>query len=158
MTPADPSLDLDINLGWDWLSSRGPAFFTRKAAWLAAGPRTRTPFRTSSAVRAAALSGHGEFRRILRGVVPAAPTRATGASAVGGPARLEAAHLDSHWGHAENAGPFGCVGQLRRAQRRSGPSPPPSPPLPRFEDGTALLTDGTELHLASLRFVDTPTA
>jgi hypothetical protein len=41
---------------------------------------------------------------------------------------------------------------LRRARRRTGLAPPPQ--LPRFVDGTELLDDGTELHLASLRFVD----
>ena len=36
-----------------------------------------------------------------------------------------------------------------RAQRRAGDAPPPPPP--RFADGIALVTDGAELRLASLR-------
>ena len=100
---------------------------------------------------------------MLRRVVLAGPTQATGAPLRGRPSSSRPP-LDSHRACRNRGIPLGALEfaaadrqrQLRRAQRRAGLSPPPPPP--RFEDRTALLADGAELRRASPRFVCTTIA
>ena len=174
ITPSSTSGD--IILGCDWISCGDLRFLYPQGRVARGGTQAplSTPLRPSvpSAARAAVKISHGDFRRKLRSVVPTAPTQTTGASR-GGAARLQAVALDSHLGMSKPRGALGAINlasadrqrELRRAPRRapvSRPSPAPSltRTIPRsslmarsstslaYEDDTALLTDGTELHLA----------
>jgi len=162
MSPLDLGPDIDIILGWDWLSSHDLQFLYPQGCVSGAGPQGPLSAllrpATTAAAQATVLIGHGEFRRMLRRVVPTGP----GPQAEGG---AEAARLDvpppgRAGGMSKPLAPLGAAELaeeerhrlLRRARRRTGLAPPP--PLPRFVDGIAMLDDGTELHLASLRFAD----
>ena len=110
------------------------------------------------APRAAAnvLMSHGELRRMLRTLpppvdpAPAVRTLAVAASSPPPPAR--------HGAWSKPLEPLGAAifaeeehqRRLRRTARRRGIAPPPA--APRFADGVEVLPDGTELHLASVRF------
>jgi len=102
------------------------------------------------------LLGHGEFRRMLRKVVPAevACLEAPAAPAAVLPRSSLSGYSKPHepLGAAEVAclEAEDALRRARREARRYGPAPPPA----RFTTGMERLTDGTELHLASLRFVD----
>ena len=163
MSPLDLGPELDIILGWDWISSHDLRFLCPQGGVVGEGPHGSVsaplrPFSGPPATRAAVLIGHGEFRRMLRRVVPAAPADFHEPAAVA--AHLATRPARRHSGMSKPLDPLGTAElaevdhqrQLRRARRRAGLAP--APPLPRFLDGMELLTDGTELHLASLRFAD----
>ncbi len=79
MSPLALGPGLDINLGWDWISSHDLRFLYHQGA--VRGSRLfdalATPLQTTGSALAQTLIGHGEFRRMLRRVVPAAPPAAT---------------------------------------------------------------------------------
>jgi hypothetical protein len=97
---------------------------------------------------------------MLRRVIPSAPPEAAD-----GPATAACVVATSpparHGGMSRPLEPLGTEElaavarqrQERRELRRFGSTPPAA--LPRFLNGIELLNDGTELHLASLRLVDT---
>jgi len=158
MSPLALGPELDIILGWDWISSHDLRFLHPRGTVTGAGPQgpVSAPLlpSTSPAAQASVLIGHGEFRRMLRRVVPQAEPP-VGPPAV--TASLTALPPGRHGGMSKPLEPLGAAElaaeaaqrQLRWARRRT-----PPPRLPRFADGTELREDGTELHLASLRFAD----
>ena len=162
MSPLDLGPELDIILGWDWLSSHDLRFLYPQGCVSGGGPQgpLSVPLRPTvrAASQASVLIGHGEFRRMLRRVVPAGVPPPDPAPAEA--ARLAALPPSRHGGMSKPLDPLGTAElaeadrqrQLRRTQRRSGRAPPPQ--LPRFVDGTEILDDGTVLHLASLRLAD----
>ena len=149
-------------LGWDWFSSQGLRF-------LPARPRDRRrtpgpPFHPASARRPFMSARLGADQSW------SLPSHSTRDGALGAQpdnrrfrwqAVLDAAPLGRHSGMSKQRDPLGALElaaayhqhQLRRAHPHASLAPPP--PLPHFADGTALLIDGTELQLPSLRSVDT---
>ena len=165
MSPLDLGPGLDIILGWDWISSHDLRFLYPQGDIVGSGlhgslsaPLQRVP--SPGSAQARVLIGHGEFRRMLRRVIPSAPPEAAD-----GPATAAYVVATSpparHGGMSKPLEPLGTEElaavarqrQERRELRRFGSTPPAA--LPRFLDGIELLNDGTELHLASLRLVDT---
>ena len=78
MSPLDLGAELDIILGWDWISSHDLRFLYPQGGVVGGGPHSSVsaPLRSFSgppATRAEVLIGHGEFRRMLLRVVLAAP-------------------------------------------------------------------------------------
>ena len=78
MSPLDLGPELDIILGWDWISSHDLRFLYPQGGVVGGGPQgpISAPLRPSSgppATSAAVLIGHGEFRRMLWRMLPAAP-------------------------------------------------------------------------------------
>ena len=160
MSPLDLSPGLDIILGWDWISSHDLQFLypqgtvsgTGFSGPLSLPLRCRAPSTPSSA---SVLIGHGEFRRMLRRLVPAGNATAAAAAVVAEdpPAR--------HGGMSKPLAPLGAAelaaaanARRARALRRRFGSDVAALPAPRFADGIELLDDGTELHLATVRFSD----
>jgi transposase InsO family protein len=162
MSPLDLGPELDIILGWDWLSSHDLRFLYPQGCVVGGGAQgsLSVPLRPAAPApsQASVLIGHGEFRRMLRRVVPAGFQPPDEAPA--GAAGLHALPPSRHGGMSKPLDPLGAAElveadrqrQLRRARRRAGLAPPPR--IPRFVDGTELLDDGTVLHLASLRLAD----
>ena len=165
MSPLDLGPGLDIILGWDWISSHDLRFLYPQGDIVGSGlhgslsaPLQRVP--SPGSAQARVLIGHGEFRRMLRRVIPSAPPEAAD-----GPATAAYVVATSpparHGGMSKPLEPLGTEElaavarqrQERRELRRFGSTPPAA--LPRFLNGIELLNDGTELHLASLRLVDT---
>ena len=162
MSPLDLGPELDIILGWDWISSHDLRFLYPQGRVSGGGLQGyySAPLRPAAPLpaQASVLIGRGEFRSMLRRVVSAGPPPPGRAPA--GAARLEVPLQGLHGGMLKPFNPLGTAElaaadrqcQLRRARRRAGIATPP--PLQLFSDGTELLDDGTELHLASLRFTD----
>ena len=82
MSPLDLGPELNIILGWDWISSHDLRFLYPQGGVVGGGPHdlVSAPLRPSSgppATRAAVLIGHGEIRRMLRLMVPPRPPTST---------------------------------------------------------------------------------
>jgi hypothetical protein len=162
MSPLDLGPGLDVILGWDWISSHDLRFLYPRGAVAGTGltggldaplQRSAPPAQAS----AQTLISHGEFRRMLRKVVPA-----DAAETLAHPAPAPPPPLARHSGLSKPLEPLGAAdvarldaaAQARRdrwKRRRCGTDPPAL----RFVSGVEFLSDGTELHLASLRFIDT---
>ena len=72
MSPLDLGPELDIILGWDWISSHDLRFLYPQGGVVGEGPHGSVsaplrPFSGPPATRAAVLIGHGEFRRTAGG-------------------------------------------------------------------------------------------
>jgi hypothetical protein len=153
---------LDIILGWNWIFSHDLRFLCPNGTLAGSGQTCELgaslqPASLPASTAAQTLISHGRLRRMLRRVVttddsattehpPLAstppPRQHSGLSRPLEPlGAAEVARLDAA-AHARRA-------RLRR--RRCGPDPPPA----RFASGVEYLADGTKLHLASLRIVDT---
>ena len=163
MSPLDLGPGLDIILGWDWISSHDLRFLYPAGAVAGASssgtlsaPLQPTPPAGSAQAQTLALIGHGEFRRMLRRLLPVDSASAPA------PTPPSIPPLRGHSGLSKPVEALGAAevarldaaAQTRRERwkrRRCGLDPA----LGRFTTGTERLTDGTELHLASLRFVDT---
>ena len=161
MSPLDLGPGLDIILGWDWISSHDLRFLYPIGTVADSGQTgvlgaSLQPASLPASTAAQTLISHGELRRMLRQLVatddsattehppPASPPPPTHHSGLSKPSEplgaAEVARLDA-------------AAQARRdrwRRRRCGPDPPPA----RFASGVEYLADGTELHLASLRIVD----
>ena len=130
MSPLDLGPELDIILGWDWLSSHDLRFLYPQGCVSGGGPQgpLSVPLRPTvpAASQASVLIGHGEFRRMLRRVVPAGVPPPDPAPAEA--ARLAALPPSRHGGMSKPLDPLGTAElaeadrqrQLRRTQRRSG--------------------------------------
>ena len=170
MLPLDLGPDLDIALGWDWLSSHDLCFLYPQGHVAGAGPQgaLSAPLRPATA---RAMLPQPVLASVLIGLDSAMANSAAFSSAwyLQGPRRKGGGRRWPIWprtrrdvtgGISKPLDPLGTPElaeadrqrQLRRAQRRSGLAPQPL--LPRFVDGTALLDDSTVLHLSSLRFTD----
>ena len=161
MSPLALGPGLDIILGWDWISSHDLRFLYPQGAVRGSGlfDALTAPLQATGSALAQTLIGHGEFRRMLRRVVPADPPASAATTPTATPSPPP---LTPHSGLSKPLEPLGAAevarldaaAEARRARwvcRRCGPTPPPV----RFATGVELLSDGTELHLASVRFVDT---
>jgi hypothetical protein len=103
--------------------------------------------------------GHGEFRRLLRQLAPELPAAADSPPGPTTPPPPATPHASTGWSrplqadNAELAAVEAATAQAARARRHPG-----RPPEPRcvgcFADGVEVLTDGTELHLASFCLAD----
>ena len=152
----------DLTLGWDWTSSHdlrlpyvdgrvsrrsGPAQLQMDL--LPAGARL--------APRTLSVIGHGEFRRLLRQIERVGPEPAVAAPAPPPaqtpPRRSTGWSRPLHADHADLAALESTQRQAARARRRPGLPPEPHC-ADRFGDGAEVLTDGTELHLASFCLPD----
>jgi len=162
MSPLDLGPGLDVILGWDWISSHDLRFLYPRGAVAGTGltggldaplQRSAPPAQAS----ALTLISHGEFHRMLCKVVPA-----DAAETLTHPAPAPPPPLARHSGLSKPLEPLGAAdvarldaaAQARRdrwKRRRCGTDPPAL----RFVSGVEFLSDGTELHLASLRFIDT---
>ena len=112
-----------LDLGRIWISSSGGT--GSPATTFQGSISTTLRPSVSSTASSAVLISHDEFGCMLRRVVPAAHTQATGPSV--GSVRLDAAPPESHWGHIETSGPLECVhsmalfgGRLRETTRQHG--------------------------------------
>jgi hypothetical protein len=144
MSPLDLGPELDIILGWDWLSSHDLRFLYPQGCVSGGGPQgaLSAPLRPTALAppQASVLIGHCEFRRMLRRVVPAGVPPPCAAPAAA--ARLTEIPPSRHGGMSKPLDPLGAAElaeadrqrQRRRALRRTGLTAPP--PLPRFVDGT----------------------
>ena len=166
MSPLDLGPGIDIILGWDWISSHDLQFLYPTGAIAGGGPQgpvsaTLQPLTHPGTPLAQVLIGHGEFRRMLRRVVPSGLSDATVCTTAAAAPEATSPLPARHGGMSKPLEPLGTAElaaaahnrQARSARRLGGVLPPPA--TPRFVDGTELLADGTELHLASLRLVDT---
>ena len=177
MSPMALGAGVDVILGWDWIAGHDLRFLYPQGAVTGSGPggplsmwldarRPPPAGRPGPTPTADVLMSKGTLRRMLRQVVPS-PTPAPPAD----PAEAHACRLDAaaslspparHGGMSKPLEALGAAElaeaarsrQLRRQQRRTGVDLGPLPVPPRFADGFEILADGTELHLASLRFPD----
>ena len=82
MTPLNLGPEIDIILGWDWLSSHDLRFLYPQGCVTGVGPQggLAVPLRPTAPapVQSSVLIGHGEFRRMLRRVVPSGPAQPEG--------------------------------------------------------------------------------
>ncbi len=87
MSPLALCPGLDIILGWDWISSHDLRFLYPQGAMRGFGlfDALAAPLQTTGSALAETLIGHGEFRRMLRRVVPANPPSATTPAATPSP-------------------------------------------------------------------------
>jgi hypothetical protein len=134
MSPLDLGPDLDIILGWDLISSHDLRFLYPQGRVTGTGSHgpLSAPLRRASpaSAQASVLISHGEFRCMLRRVVPAWSD---------GPAGFPAnvAHMATppprrHGGMSKPLDPLGTTAlteaerlhTLRRALRRTGMAPP----------------------------------
>ena len=160
MSPLPLGSGLDIILGWDWISSHDLRFLYPQGAVAGSGPcgtlDAAMQSKSIGPAQAQILIGHGEFRRMLRQVLPDA------ASAMVAPPLLSHPPTSASTSNERESkvtllgsatvARLGAAAQTRRERlrhRRCGPEP-----ATRFVSGVERLCDGTELHLASLRLVD----
>ena len=138
MSPLDLGPELDIILGWDWLSSHDLHFLYPQGSVSGAGPQgspLSAPLRPTAPapVQASVLIGHGEFRRMLRRVVQDGPDSDPPDGARAGAARLHTPPPGHHGGMSKPLDPLGTAElaaadshrQRLRARRRAGLAPPP---------------------------------
>ena len=111
MTLLNLGPEIDIILGWDWLSSHDLRFLYPQGCVTGVGPQggLSVPLRPTAPapVQSSVLIGHGEFRRMLRRVVPSGPAQPEGAWA--GAARLDVQPPGRHGGMSKPLDPLGTA-------------------------------------------------
>ena len=166
MSPLALGPGLDLILGWDWIVGHDLGFLYPRGVVTGAGPGgalsaalTGSAPGTPGAASAQVLISHGEMRRMLRKLAPKHDHGATAAALqAAAPVADPPPPPAGHGGMSKPLEPLGAEvlaeearqRLLRRMGRRRGLAPPPV--APRFADGVEVLPDGTELHLASVRF------
>ena len=144
MSPMELHVGTELILGWDWISSHklehlypdGRALATSGVAPVPLDLHRRRPRGEDAGL--GVLLDHGEFRRMLRQVVPSVAVSGTTATSNSGWSKPLWAD------HAGLAALEATARQRGRIRRGLGGEPP------RFAEGVEVLQDGTELHLASL--------
>ena len=157
MSPLELDTTLDIILGWDWISSHDLQFLYPEgtvtgsgATGTLAAPLLNVASPDPDQTRV--LVSHGEMCRMLRRVIPgtaSTPSRVSSATHPTGTAPpLAPQGLYQATPRLETSG-VAEIAQLDAAYAADAPRATP------FATGSERLADGTELHLASLCFVDT---
>ena len=144
MLPMELHVGTELILGWDWISSHklehlypdGRAQVTAGTGLAPLDLHRRRPRDDDTGL--GVLIDHGEFRRMLRQVVPSESQERTAAPSNSGWSKpLQADHADLATLEA-------TARQRGRIRRGLGGD------TPLFQEGVEVLQDGTELYLASL--------
>ena len=159
MSPLDLGPELDIILAWDWIFSDELRFLYPQGGVVGGGPLCPiwAPLRPSSGpptTRATVLIGHGEFRRMLRRVVLAAPAdfhelepQAVATHFAVPPARRHISMLLDPLRTAELAE----VDRQRQGSPARGACPHPTAPTPCEWHGTSRRRHGASPRVVAVR-------
>ena len=159
VSPMDMDVGDDMILGWDWIASHDLRhLYADGRVSLRSGPALLQldllPASARPTTRALPVIAHGEFRRLLRKIAREVPVVYSSPTPSTLPGPLPVPRRSTGWSrpveadHAALAAVEAAQLQAARARRRPGRPVEPRP-VDHFVTGMEVLTDGTELHLAS---------